>query len=169
MASVIPDQSGMNFIAENTFHIEDSISYANIHDKGVRSVEFVRIKNDAMLLFIEAKSSFPNPNNPSEENSVKFQNEISEVCEKFKHSLNLFSSIRIGVTKETLPDDFIVPETVTLVFVLVVRNHELKWCKPIKGEIETMLPHYLKMIWNPTVLVINQEEAAEQGLIERHN
>jgi hypothetical protein len=167
MVRTIPGQSGMDFIADNTFHIEKTNSYESIRDKGVRSVEFIRVKDDTLLLFVEAKTAFPNPNNPSAENEARFQEEIDDVCEKFTHSLNLFSSIEIGVTSEEFPDGFIVPEKVSLIFMLVVKNHAFEWCKPIKGEIEATLPYYLKKIWKPRVSVINEGIAAEQGLIVR--
>ena len=41
MVRVIPNQSGMDFIADNTFHIEESDLYKNAGD-GIKSVEFVR-------------------------------------------------------------------------------------------------------------------------------
>jgi len=109
MVKIIPNQSGMDFIAENTFHIEEAAAYDKLRDDKIRSVEFIRIKNDK-LLFIEAKTTFPNPDNPSEENKIKYQAEINEICEKFIHSLNLLLSIEIGVAIEEYPNDFIIPE-----------------------------------------------------------
>jgi len=163
MARIILNQSGMDFIADNTFHIEESGLYKNI-GKGVRSVEFIRIK-DNRLLFVEAKTSFPNPNNPCENNDEIFQSEIGEVCKKFIHSLNLVSSVEMGVAEEVFPKDFIVPDSVSLVFILVIKNHEFEWCRPIKSKLESELPTYLKRIWKPIIYVINQEVAAKQGLL----
>ena len=107
MDKIIPCQSGMDFIANNSFHIEKADVYKNIGE-GVRSVEFIRAKND-MLLFVEAKLSFPNPNNPDTDNKAKFQKEIDEICEKFIHSLNLFSSIEVGVSEADYSSDFLKP------------------------------------------------------------
>ena len=163
MVRIIPNQSGMDFIADNAFHIEESGLYKNAGN-GIRSVEFVRVKEDR-LLFVEAKTTFPNSDNPSEENKARFQEEIAEVCEKFIHSLNLLSSVEIGVVEGDYSDGFDIPENVLLVFMLVVKNHEFKWCKPIKGKLEAELPYYLKKIWKPTVYVINQSTALKQGLI----
>jgi len=163
MCKIIPNQSGMDFIAENTFHIEQSRLFKNIGD-GVRTVELIRAKDDK-LLFIEAKTSFPNPINPKTENTTRFQEEIIEVCEKFIHSLNMFSSVKSGVSEHGFHSDFIVPKKIKLVFMLIIKNHEFEWCKPIKVEIEEILPLYLKKIWKPIVYVINQEIASEQELI----
>jgi len=80
MAKTITE-SGMDFVADNAFHIEKSEVYAKLKDN-IKTVEFIRAKGDK-LLFMEAKSSFPNPNN--HESSVEFQSEIkshlSEICE----------------------------------------------------------------------------------------
>jgi len=163
MDKIIPNQSGMDFIADNSFHIEEADIFRKIGD-GIRSVEFIRVKGD-MLLFVEAKTSFPNPNNPDADNKARFQSEIDEICEKFIHSLNLFSSIEVGVAKDGYPDEFVKPKKLSLVFLLVIKNHEFKWCRPIKGKLEAELPHYIKKIWKPTVYVINQKVATEQGFI----
>ena len=162
MDSVIKE-SGMDFIAENTFHIEKSELYRNLGES-VRSVEFVRVKDDK-LLFVEAKITFPNPNNPSVENFAKYQAEIDEICDKFIHSLNLFSSVKVGVAKNAFTGDFVLPEKVTLMFILVIKEHELIWCKRIKETLMDALPLYLKRIWDPTVWVINQEVAAKYNLV----
>ena len=55
-----PHFSGMDFIPDDAYPIEDSVVYINIKNKGIRSVEFVRIKDDK-LLFIEAKASVAHP------------------------------------------------------------------------------------------------------------
>jgi len=163
MPKIIPNQSGMDFIADNSLHIEDIEAYKNMGD-GVRSVEFIRINNNRILL-VEAKTSFPNPNNPDEDNKARFQCEINEICEKFIHSLNLFSSIEVGILETDYPAEFIKPKKVSLVFLLVIKNHEFEWCRPIKGKIEAELPLYLKQIWKPAVYVLNRQKAVEQGFI----
>jgi hypothetical protein len=48
-------ESGMPFIADNTFRIEESAAYRALGD-GIKSVEFVRRKDEA-LMFIEAKTT----------------------------------------------------------------------------------------------------------------
>ena len=156
-------ESGMSFIADNSFHIEESNLYKGL-GKGVRSVEFLRIK-DNKLLFIEAKRSFPNPNNPDIENMERFQLEIDEVCEKFIHSLNLLFSIEVGVLDSVFESDFILPEKIVLEFVLVIKNHEMKWCKLVQDKLTTNLPKYIIKIWKPIVYVINYENAARWKLI----
>lgn len=151
-------ESGMDFISDNTFNIEKTSRYSDF-GKGTRSVDFVRIK-DNNLLFVEAKTTFTNPNNPDIDNINRFSKSIYEMCEKFIHSLNLFSSIHIGIRKDNCFDSLNIPEEVSLFFVLVVRDHKTGWCKPIRREIENSLPTYFKKIWKPHILVVNSEEAA---------
>lgn len=137
-------ESEMDFISDDSFHIEKSTLYTDL-GKGIKSVEFIRVMDDNLLL-LEARKSFPNPNNPSTENLAKYQSEINEICDKFIHSLNLLSSVEVGVADYVYTDDFVLPERVSLILVLVVKNHEFKQCKPIREKIIETLPSYLKSI-----------------------
>ena len=139
--------------------IDKSEIYKKLKVDKIKSVEFIRIK-DNELLFVEAKTTFPNPNK-SEEN---FKSEIEDICDKFIHSLNLFSSVKVGVTEELFPRDFIMPEKSSLVFVLVIKNHQLGWCNEIYRKLIDSLPSYLKKIWRPEVYVINHETAIKRNL-----
>ena len=161
MAKTITE-SGMNFIADNTFHIEKSDIYTKLKDS-IKAVEFIRAKNDK-LLFVEAKSSFPNPNNS--ESSAKFQSEIDDICDKYIHSLNLYASIAIGVN-EQLPPNFKPAIKVSLKFVLIFNNFEQKWCVPIQKALTNQLrkSECIAKIWKPTVFVMNHETAAKQNFI----
>ena len=163
MAKIITE-SGMNFIADNTFHIEKSSIYTKLNDC-IKTVEFIRAKGDN-LLFIEAKSSFPDPENPKPDNIQNFQSQVVDICQKFIHSLNLYASIAIGVNEE-LPPDFKPAVKVSLMFVLIFKNFEKKWCIPIEKALKTQLAKSkcIAKIWQPTVLVINHETATKRDLI----
>ncbi|OAV67445.1 hypothetical protein Barb6XT_01476 [Bacteroidales bacterium Barb6XT] len=150
--------SGMDFIADNAFPIEESQAYKSVCD--VKSVEFVRIKKDK-LLFVEAKTSIANPENSPE----PFREEIKKICDKYIHSLNLFSAIKTGVYEDALPDGFEVANKVSIKFILVVRDHKSEWCRPIQLAIKQSLPKYFKNIWKPDVLVVNHDTAKKYSLI----
>ena len=107
------DMSNIRFISDNTFHIEESDLYKHV-GKRVRSVEFIRVDDDK-LLFIEARTTFANPANSED----SFQTQINEVCDKFVHSINLYSSVRAGVNDVIFSDDFIPPKQTSIVFVIV--------------------------------------------------
>ena len=166
MAKVITE-SGMDFIADNTFHIEQSALYKKV-GKNIRTIEFIRTKGD-MLVFVEAKTSFPNPNNPSKENLEKFQKAAEEILVKFNHSLNLFASVKVGVQENSFFDDFVTPEKVSLAFVLVIKDHEIKWCKEVQKKLENTFPKYLMKIWRPYFQVLNHEQAKKKGYVVNRN
>ncbi|GHV89865.1 hypothetical protein AGMMS50268_03680 [Spirochaetia bacterium] len=157
------EESGMHFIAENAFYIEKSAPYIPLKGSGIKSVEFIRIRNHD-LLFVEAKTSIANPGNPDVENLKKFNTEIEDICDKFIHSLNLFSAIMVGVKKETLPIVFDSADQLSLMLILVVKDHDLKWCKPVQQKLQRILPEYFKKIWKPVVHVINHDAAIKHGI-----
>ena len=161
MAKTITE-SGMDFIADNTFHIEKSDVYTKLKGS-IKTVEFIRVKDDK-LLFVEAKSSFPNPNNS--ESSAKFQLEIDAICDKFVHSLNLYASIAIGVNGQ-LPPDFNPAVKVSLKFVLIFNDFEQEWCVKIQKALTNQLrkSESITKIWKPYVFAMNQEMATKQNLI----
>jgi len=162
MANVI-NESGMDFIADNAFGIENSTIYKELGE-GIKSVEFVRGIDD-MLLFVEAKTTFPNPNNPSEDEANRFQDEVEIICEKFVHSLNLYMSIEVGVAESLQECEIGKPENVTIMLVLVIKKHKHDWCKPVRVELARVLPPYFKKIWKPRILVVNHEEAVNMSLV----
>jgi hypothetical protein len=161
MAEYIIEESGMRFITDNAFHIEKSALYTRVGE-GVKSVEFIRIKN-TNLMFMEAKTTLPNPENSS--SPEKYNEEIADICDKFIHSLNLYSSVKTGVAEEELPDVFNAQDKIQLVFVLVIRNHKIEWCRQIQMELLQKLPSYLKKIWKPKVYVINCNTAIKWQIV----
>ena len=156
------EESGMRFIAENVFPIEKSALYKNM-DSGIKSVEFIRIRENE-LIFVEAKASVANPNTNDPNNLTKFNSEIMDICDKFVHSLSLFASVKMEVAQENLPEAFNTNERKSIVFVLVIKNHDKKWCAPVKNKLVQSLPKYLKAIWKPAVFVINQQMAVRKNL-----
>lgn len=83
-------ESGMEFNAahDDSFYIEKSDLYNSFIPLGVKTVEFLWLKNSEILLFIEAKSSFSNPNKVND-----FNKNIEDICEKFTHSIDLFFAV----------------------------------------------------------------------------
>jgi len=154
------NESGMSFIADNAFYIERSPQYAKI-GKGVKSVELARVI-DTRLMFIEAKTTFPNPNNAN--CKERYDEEISNIRDKFVHSLNLYSCIAVGIAEEHFPIDFKPAENMSLHFILVIKDHKPGWCRSVKNALMPIIPSYIKTIWNPTVLVMNHNTALEQKL-----
>jgi hypothetical protein len=148
----------MDFIPDNAIPLEGSQAYLSI-GSGIRSTEFVRRKDDT-LLFVEAKTTFPNPSNSPEQ----YNTQITEICEKFIHSLNLFSAVKVNVLEDVSLSAFDNSGKLYLTFILVVRNHEDKWCDEIRSELKQTLPAYLKKIWKPEVFVVNHNTARKYRL-----
>ena len=163
-------ESGMSFNADNAFYIEKSPVYIGLGN-GVKSVEFIRAKGDK-LLFIEAKSSFPKPNNPPNPNKGNktgeqlFREEIADICDKFIHSLNLYSAIDVGVTEYDFPADYKPADKMSLKFVLVINKFDRSWCVDIEKALTNRIRESICMskIWKPKIIVINNEIAAEHEI-----
>ena len=100
-------ESGMDFLPlfekGTTFYIEKSRFLKGLGD-GVRTVEFLSLAPVRKLLFIEAKSSAPNPDNKGD-----FNKYCEDLLEKVQHSIDLFASKELEVNKDIekeFPDCF---------------------------------------------------------------
>lgn len=164
-------ESGMNFIADNAFHIDTYKTTVGYND--IKSVEYVRSIGNK-LLFVEAKSSFPNPDNqtpnPDKRNktgSMLFNEEIADICEKFSHSLNLYSAVAIGVRRSRFPSEYKPADNVSLQFILVIRDHKEDWCDNIEKALTNRIRKSICMskIWKPDVIVISDKAAMERKII----
>lgn len=165
-------ESGMEFVTDNIFHIEKSSEYTNLGE-GVKSVEFIR-SVDNNLFFIEAKSSFPNPNNvtPNSDKEHKtgtelFNEAVSDICEKFMHSLNLYSAIDVGVVGSGFPEDYHPADNVKLSLFLIINGFDISWCDEIEKTLKEKMRKSLCIakIWKPKFYVINDKIAAKRNLI----
>ena len=168
--------SGMNFIIDNTFEIEKSPEYIQI-GKDIKTVEFIRAL-ESKLLFVEAKSSFPNPNNPNpnpeKDNKTGkelFREEVEKICEKFVHSLNLYSSIAIGINGDGFPPDYMPSKKVSLDFVLVINGFQKSWCDEIKRALMNKIckSDSMTRIWKPQVFVMNHEDAQKCNIVHQNS
>jgi hypothetical protein len=162
MSEFIIAESGMEFIANaaDTYHIEKSAAYTTVGNE-VKSVEFVR-KVDDRLWFVEAKSVFPDVNDKAQRG-----NWTRAVCEKFLHSLNLYCTVKLGVTSDTLPTEF---TNSNVLFVLVVKNiladndDTSGNLKAIQEVLKAKLLPYLR-IWKTNLLVIGYDDAKKYRLV----
>ena len=153
--------------------IEESSIYSECRREGIKSVEFVRSKGKK-LLFIEAKQSFPNPNNPTpnpdrgnKTGSELFQEDIIDICDRFTHSLNLYSAVSIGITEDGFPPEYILSDKVSIEFLLVINGFAGAWCNEIQKALVNRIREliYISKIWKPEVYVINRETAVKRNLV----
>lgn len=157
-------ESGMvfgDFDARDVLHMEQTETYQKIK-ANVKTVEFLYTPSLQKILFVEAKSSTPNPENKSDYAAF-----ISDICDKFSHSFHLFSSMYMERQKETLTGTFaeLDYKTVQFVLVLVVNGHREEWLPPLKEELERNL-RYHRRIWNTEVVVLNEVLAQQKHLVK---
>jgi hypothetical protein len=154
-----------DFEEDKIFKIEKSKLYNKI-GSGIKVVEFIFLKNENELDFIEAKSSSPRP---TKENYIRFNEFINEISDKFIHSFNLFYSAILKRNKdyEELSSNFFELDNsrVKLKFILVIRGHEIEWLLPISDALKKKLS-YQNTIWRSEVIVMNDSIANRYDLVK---
>lgn len=159
-------ESGMTFgpyDESKVYHLEVSNLYREISN--AKTVEFLLCIRSNELSFIEAKSSSPKP---EPKNNVDFENFISEIRDKFLHSLNLYYSAIQKRHKENndIPPAFsdLDNETISINLILVIKGHQQEWLPPISDALSRALIPYAS-IWHFNIAVINDLIAMKHGLI----
>jgi len=148
----------------DVYPIEKSKKYSEIKSKGVSSVEFVLHWKNKKILFVEAKNSAPNPNNP--DNEQRFEEFLQEINIKFEDSFEIFE--RVWLEREIGGIfDRIEVQSCEIIFLLVINGFNKEWLVPIKEGLEQILKEHrtLCLLWHPKVLVINEQQAASKGLV----
>lgn len=87
-------ESGMkfgNYKPEHIFIIENSRLHKSV-GTGVKSVEFVLLRESDKIFYVEAKSSSPK----SETSWERYQEFLDEITEKFVHSFDMLCAWRCG-------------------------------------------------------------------------
>lgn len=167
--SIVISESDMNFgeyDETKLFQIEKSSIYRTL-GKGVRTVEFVLYHRPNEILFIEAKSSSPKSNN-----QVSFNDFITEISEKFTHSIDLYFSLvlkRLNDESDDMPECFKSANyaMARIKLLLVINGHQLDWLRPISDSLKNALKRQLKT-WNLELAVLNHELAEKYDLLCNH-
>jgi hypothetical protein len=148
----------------DVFHAEKSDLYRKLGGS-VKSVEFILRKDRYTLLWVEAKSSSPDPNNP--QSGDAFDRFISEICEKFEHSLSFYASAilrRISDTRNEISTQLREADyaAASLKLILVMNGHKEMWLRPVADTLKCKLRVHAK-IWriDPVhdIAVINEDGA----------
>lgn len=160
------EESGMTFgpfESSHIFWIEKSELYKNLHN--IKTVEFILEHNDN-LQFIEAKSSSPRP---VPDNTVRFEQFIDEISQKFLHSLNLYCAGILGRhgSSNDIPDSMknMEHQKLSIKFILVIKNHQTEWLMPIQDALDQKMSS-ISAIWESQVAVINEKIAQQHWLIQ---
>lgn len=154
-----------DFEEERIFEIEKS----KLHNKignGIKVVEFVFLRNENELNFIEAKSSSPRP---TKENIIRFNEFIEEISDKFIHSFNLFYSVLLKRNKDygEMNNNFFELDNskIKLKFILVIKGHEIEWLLPISDALKKKIS-YQNIIWKSELIVMNDKIANKYNLVK---
>lgn len=154
-----------DFEKDKIFKIEES----KLHNKignGIKVVEFVLLRNENEIDFIEAKSSSPRP---TKQNLIRFNEFIDEISDKFVHSFNLFYSAIFKRNKDygEINNNFFELDNsqIKLKFILVIKGHEIEWLLPISDALKKKLS-YQNTIWKSEVIIMNDKIANKYNLIK---
>lgn len=154
-----------DFEEDKIFKIEKS----KLHNKignGIKVVEFIILRNENELNFIEAKSSSPRP---TKQNIIRFNEFIEEISDKFIHSFNLFYSVILKRNKDygEMNNNFFELDNsqIKLKFILVIKGHEIEWLLPISDALKKKLS-YQNTIWKSEVIVMNDKIANKYNLVK---
>lgn len=147
------------------FEIERSKMHNKIGN-GIKVVEFVLLRNENELNFIEAKSSSPRP---TKQNAIRFNEFIEEISDKFIHSFNLFYSAILKRNKHygEINNNFFELDNsqIKLKFILVIKGHEIEWLLPVSDALKKKLS-YQNTIWKSEVIVMNDKIANKYNLVK---
>ena len=157
-------ESGMLFDEGNSYRIEESGAYKAVSGY-MRVVDFLQITTKS-ILFIEAKTTFPNPKNA--DSVERFREQIFRIYEKFLHSFNLLLALKTGclsVTNFNIPSAYLGFEEKPVIFVLVIRNHEEVWCDAVRLALLEVIPKYIIRLWKVRVIVLSSRGALNKGLV----
>lgn len=169
-------ESGMEFVFAEacSFYIEKSRLYdKKLNAKGISAVECITVRGKNMtrpVLFIEAKSSAPNPDGVK--GNGRFKEFIEEVSHKFIHSISICYAILHQIqslSQDEYPMGKILQDCLMkkphIVFVLIIKKHKAEWCGQVQDSLNSHL-RKLHVIWNTQVFVLNEELAREKKLIQ---
>jgi len=154
------------FADGNSFHIERS-NFRIKQCKGVKTVEYIAIRENNKLYFVEAKRTAPNPDNPDNINEI-FEY-YQDLTEKIQQSIDMLVSKEVGVNFD---DDREFPRcfnevtfsSLKLIFLLIIRNSEKDWCDDVQTILERKLRGTVK-IWNMDVMVLTGKDAINKGFV----
>lgn len=165
------DESGVTFGPfpnDNIFLIEKSKFYDNGRDK-LKTVEFVYVNSSATnLLFLEAKTTAPNINNPASKEDIQIY--LNDLEKKFHHSLAVTFGLIQGRHEDEIDEvsskiKNVDLKTIKIVLTLVITNFKIEWLPEWQDLLNEEF-RGLKRAWkNVEIYVINKEIAKEKNLV----
>ena len=154
--------SKMGFIYDNVFPIEERGLNVRLGE-GIRTVEFIRCMK-GKLVFVEARTTFAQTDGIDISVGKSLQTQTQEIVEKFIHSLNMYTAIKIGVIDEPMRNHG-TPDKISVVFVLVVKRGTSQGCRKLSKIISSKIPSWFTKIWGLEVYAVSGQTAINRGLV----
>lgn len=160
------------FEAENLFAIESSDILKKL-GQGIKTVEFVTLFRKDNIIFLEAKTGCPNPNNKEKggEDAERFQLFYDDIADKYIDSLQVYLAGVLEKFEDTgeIGKNLVNVKSIKnkkIKFVLVITADEIleDWLQGPKLELEARLKRFIK-IWGIKVVVLNKQLAMEYGIV----
>ena len=160
-----------NFDEKNLFEIENSNLLKTLGE-GIKTVEFILLRSNKNIVFLEAKKTCPNEKNMYEtsQKEIKFEQYYSSIVEKFTDSLQVYLATifnRYDIHTDEIGENLIKTESFyakEIIFVLVIKEADTAWLAGPKAILENRLLS-LRKIWGIKILVLNYELAKKHNLI----
>ncbi len=166
--SKIISESGMDFGPFDEKYLYQIEKSKMVQSLQIKIVEFIVYYKKA-LIFLEAKSSSPEPNQALSDKKGNFDEYIDDVSRKFINSVNIFVSICIKRNKDKISTELekIDFSTINIKLLLVIKDHKIEWLSPISDALKTRLNDLCKTLnINPiNILIINDTMAKEKKLL----
>ena len=168
MGIIIPE-SDMQFgkyKEKQIFQLEKSEQYTKkLRQQGVRCCEFILLRSNK-LCFIEAKRSYPDPIDGITKDEKKYYEEIKEIAEKIRHSLELFSNILLNrYSQDGVPDEMKSAENLEMRLILVIKNADKSWIIPLQDIFRKELNAEMRIWKIPDFIIMNEEQARKRHFI----
>jgi hypothetical protein len=150
---------------EYSIRIEKSETYKTL-GKGVKVCEFVS-NNSGVIVFVEAKHSFSNPENPGD-----FTADVDAIYEKFLNSLLLYAGLLIGRPYRSIDR---VPEHLGLEKTrgakyrcyLILHGHKDEWLVAVDEALDMRFAVIKRCFAVDSIRTINERMALKHGLIQK--
>lgn len=160
-------ESSMTFEYDSDYgyRIDELPFYSKMSSKnGVKDCDFVWLKPNKRLWFIEAKSSTPHPY----DNSVGFADFIADIAIKFNDSIMLYFAMQLNLYKtpqSALPNKFIPFQEFPIRIILVINAFKIDWLPLVQDKLNIMCKKYRYLASVNEIVVMNDDLARKYKLI----
>ncbi|MBX9598664.1 MAG: hypothetical protein K2X04_08825 [Burkholderiales bacterium] len=147
------------------YRIDDLPFYTKMSSEySVKDCDFVWLKQNKELWFIEAKSSTPHPYT----NSDKFASFIDEIVGKFNDSIMLYFAMQLNLSKtpqSLLPIKFQPFQEQEIRLILVINGFKIEWATSVRDKLNLVCKKFRYLANVQEIVVLNDDLARRRKLI----